>query len=93
MRTKRTMSSRTMRCNGGLPHGSDLDRAESLHGSRVSRFARAMHTTQEEAVPMTHGTKTGAVPMSLIELPFGFPGRVFRSPFDVCAEPAKCEAE
>jgi hypothetical protein len=30
--------------------------------------------------------------MSFIELPFGLPGRVFRSPFDVLAEPAMCEA-
>ena len=31
--------------------------------------------------------------MSFIELPIGLPGRLFRSPFDVVAEPAKYEAE
>src|SRR5205823_15133780 len=28
----------------------------------------------------THGTKTGATSVPLTELPFGFPGHVFRSP-------------
>src|SRR6266705_812048 len=28
----------------------------------------------------THGTKTGATSVPLTDLPFGFPGRIFRSP-------------
>ena len=44
------MSSRTMRCNGGMPRGSDLGHAASMHGSRVSRFERGMHMIAEEAV-------------------------------------------
>jgi hypothetical protein len=39
-----------------------------------------MHMTQEDAVHTTHGTKTGATSVPLTELPFGFPGRIFRSP-------------
>src|SRR5262249_6543994 len=39
-----------------------------------------MHTTQEEAVHTTHGTKTGAVSISLIELLFGFSPHDFRNP-------------
>src|SRR5213592_3573466 len=39
-----------------------------------------MHTTQEDAVPATHGTQTGAPSVPLTELPFGLPGRIFRSP-------------
>ena len=63
-----------------MPRGRDLGRAESIHGERVSRFSRGMHTTQEDAVHTTHGTKTGATSVPLTELPFGFPGRIFRSP-------------
>jgi Protein-tyrosine phosphatase len=63
-----------------MPRGRDLGRAESIHGERVSPFESGMHMSQEEAVHTTRGTKIGAVPMSLIELPFGFPGRIFRSP-------------
>src|SRR5437867_8375368 len=36
--------------------------------------------TQEEAIPTKHSTKTGATSVSLTALPFGFPGRIFRSP-------------
>jgi hypothetical protein len=39
-----------------------------------------MHTTKEDAVHTTHGKKTGATSVPLTELPFGLPGRVFRSP-------------
>jgi hypothetical protein len=39
-----------------------------------------MHMPQEEAVHTTHGTKMEATSVSLTELPFGFPGRVCRSP-------------
>jgi protein-tyrosine phosphatase len=39
-----------------------------------------MHLTPEDAVHATHGTKTGAMSVPLTELPFGLPGRVFRSP-------------
>jgi Polymorphic toxin system, DSP-PTPase phosphatase len=63
-----------------MPRGRDLGRAESIHGERVSRFERGMHMTQEEAVHTTRGTKIGATSVSLTELPFGFPGRIFRSP-------------
>ena len=55
----------------------DLERAESLQGERVARFSRGIHTT--------HGTKTGATSVPLTELPFSFPGRVFRSPMPSCA--------
>src|SRR5713101_6228140 len=68
------------RMNGGSPRGRDLGSAESLHGYRVARFSRGMHTTQEDAVHTTHGTKTGATSVPLTELPFGLPGRIFRSP-------------
>jgi hypothetical protein len=63
-----------------MPRGRDLGRAESIHGERVSRFERGMHMSQEEAVHTTRGTKIGATSVSLTELPFGFPGRIFRSP-------------
>jgi hypothetical protein len=62
-----------------MPRGSDLGRAESIHGERITRFESGMHTPQEDAVHTTHGTKTGVASISLRELPFGLPGRIFRS--------------
>jgi hypothetical protein len=40
-----------------MPRGSDLGRAESIHGERVSRFERGMHMTPEDAVHTTHGKR------------------------------------
>lgn len=37
-----------------MPRGKDLGRAESIHGERVSRFARGMHTTPKATVYTTH---------------------------------------
>jgi hypothetical protein len=54
---KRIMSSRTMRCNGSMPRGRALGRAESIHGERVSHFERGIHLTPEEAVHTTHGNR------------------------------------
>jgi hypothetical protein len=54
---KRIMSSRTMRCNGGMPGGRDLGRAASIHGERVSHFESGMPMTPDDAVHTTHGNR------------------------------------
>jgi hypothetical protein len=46
-----------MRINGGMPRGSDLGRAASIHGERVSHCERGMHMTPEKAVPTTYGNR------------------------------------
>jgi hypothetical protein len=45
---------------------------QRLSMGSVSLASSGMHTT--------HGTKTGATSVPLTKLPFGLPGRVFRSP-------------